>query len=39
VGSIAWSTSLPHNDYGNNVAKVTGNVIAEFTRRRSGSAP
>jgi N,N-dimethylformamidase len=39
VGSIAWSTSLPHNDYDNNVAKVTGNVLAEFIRRRSGSAP
>jgi N,N-dimethylformamidase len=39
VGSIAWSTSLPHNDYDNNVAKVTGNVLAEFIRRRRRSAP
>ena len=39
VGSIAWSTSLPHNNYDNNVAKVTGNVLAEFIRRGSGSAP
>ncbi len=39
VGSIAWSTSLFHNDYNNNVAKVTGNVLAEFIRRRSGFAP
>jgi N,N-dimethylformamidase len=33
VGSIAWSTSLRHNDYDNNVAVVTRNVLSEFARR------
>jgi N,N-dimethylformamidase len=33
VGSIAWSASLRHNDYDNNVAAVTRNVLAEFVRR------
>jgi hypothetical protein len=35
VGSIAWSASLSHNGYDNNVATVTGNVLREFTRRGS----
>ena len=33
VGSIAWSASLNHNDYANNVATVTRNVLSEFARR------
>jgi N,N-dimethylformamidase len=35
VGSIAWSASLSHNGYDNNVAQVTGNVLREFARRGS----
>ncbi len=30
VGSIAWSMSLSHNDYQNNVAKITLNVLKRF---------
>ena len=33
VGSIAWSASLSYADYDNNVARITGNVLREFTRR------
>jgi N,N-dimethylformamidase len=33
VGSIAWTASLSHADYANNVATVTGNVLREFARR------
>ena len=33
VGSIAWTASLSHAGYANNVARVTGNVLREFTRR------
>ncbi|KIW14986.1 hypothetical protein PV08_07773 [Exophiala spinifera] len=33
VGSINWFCSLGWDDYQNNVAKVTGNVIREFLRR------
>jgi N,N-dimethylformamidase len=36
VGSIAWSASLSHKDYANNVATVTRNVLTEFVRRRGG---
>ena len=39
VGSIAWSASLPYNDYANNVATVTRNVLAEFVRRRGECRP
>ncbi len=39
VGSIAWSASLRHNDYANNVATITGNVLAEFVRRRGECRP
>jgi N,N-dimethylformamidase len=38
VGSIAWSASLSHNDYDNNVAAVTRNVLREFARRGPGQA-
>jgi N,N-dimethylformamidase len=30
VGSIAWSASLSHNDYMNNVSRLTENVIRRF---------
>jgi N,N-dimethylformamidase len=39
VGSIAWSASLSHAGYDNNVAKVTGNVLREFIRRWARTAP
>ena len=32
VGSINWLGSLSHNDYDNNVSKITENVLREFTR-------
>ncbi len=38
VGSIAWSASLSHAHYDNNVARVTGNVLREFARRDGRSA-
>jgi N,N-dimethylformamidase len=38
VGSIAWSASLNHNDYANNVATVTRNVLSEFVRRGERSS-
>jgi len=30
VGSIAWCASLAHNGYGNNVARLMGNVLRRF---------
>ena len=30
VGSIAWTGSLAHNGFENNVARITGNVFARF---------
>jgi len=30
TGSISWSASLAHNDYDNNVARITGNVVRRF---------
>ena len=30
TGSIAWISSLAHNGYDNNVAQITGNVLARF---------
>jgi N,N-dimethylformamidase len=38
VGSIAWTASLSHADYANNVATVTSNVLREFARRGAGHA-
>ena len=29
-GSIAWSGSLSHNGYDNNVARITGNILKRF---------
>ena len=30
TGSIAYGASLPWNDYKNNIAKLTGNVLKRF---------
>jgi len=30
TGSIAWAGSLAHNDYGNNVARISTNVLRRF---------
>ena len=30
TGSIAWAGSLSHNEYDNNVARITGNVLDRF---------
>jgi N,N-dimethylformamidase len=30
TGSIAWASSLAHNGYDNNVARITGNVLKRF---------
>lgn len=32
VGSITWVASLPVNDFDNNVSRVTGNVLREFSK-------
>ena len=32
VGSISWFGSLSHNDYSNNVSKVTENVLRKFIK-------
>jgi len=37
VGSIAWLTSLSHNNFDNNVARVTGNVLRRFLDPRAFS--
>jgi len=31
TGSMAWSGSLAHDDYENNVSKITENVLDRFT--------
>ena len=31
VGSIAWCGALSHNDYDNNVSRITGNVLTKFS--------
>ena len=33
VGSIAWVGSLSHNDYNNNVSRITSNVLRSFIDR------
>ena len=30
TGSIAWAASLAHNDYNNNVSRITENVLRRF---------
>lgn len=39
TGSIAWSASLSHQQYDNNVAKITGNVIRRFLAPKPFSLP
>ena len=34
VGSITWCGSLSHNDYDNNVSRITENVLRRFWRKR-----
>lgn len=36
VGSINWYSSLAWNDYGNNVATITGNILRKFMERGKG---
>ena len=31
VGSIAWISSLSHNDHENNVSRITENVLRRFS--------
>ena len=35
VGSITWCASLSHNNYENNVSRITGNVLNRFVAGRS----
>lgn len=37
VGSINWYSSLAWDAYDNNVARMTENVLREFTKRGKGS--
>ena len=40
VGSIAWAGSLSHNQYQNNVSRITDNVLRRFLRSESfGAGP
>jgi N,N-dimethylformamidase len=39
VGSIAWTASLSHAGYHNNVAALTRNVLGEFARRPAPRGP
>ena len=32
TGSIAWSGSLSHNNYQNNISKITSNIIKNFIK-------
>jgi len=34
VGSINWIASLPHNDFANNVSRITENVLRKFAEPR-----
>jgi N,N-dimethylformamidase len=34
TSSIAWSGSLSHNGYDNNVSRITGNVLERFIQER-----
>ena len=35
TSSISWSGSLSHNDYKNNVSKITANVLERFLKEKS----
>jgi N,N-dimethylformamidase len=39
VSSIAWSGSLSHNNYDNNVSKLMGNVIKRFLNQKAFAMP
>jgi len=39
VGSIAWSASLAHNDYRNNVSRLTVNVVNRFLEAKTFDMP
>ncbi len=39
VGSIAWSASLPHNGYDNNVSRISANVVRRFLDDRPFAMP
>jgi N,N-dimethylformamidase len=39
VGSIAWGASLPYDGYDNNVARISGNVLARFLDEAPFEAP
>jgi len=35
TSSISWSGSLSHNNYKNNVSKITANVLERFLKEKS----
>jgi len=39
VGSIAWSASLSHNKYANNVSRIAKNVVRRFLKDEPFSMP
>jgi N,N-dimethylformamidase len=39
VGSIAWAASLSHNDYDNNVSRISANVVRRFLEARPFAIP
>ncbi len=39
VGSIAWSGSLSHNNYDNNVSRITANVLKRFMKEEPFERP
>lgn len=39
VGSISWCGSLSHNDYDNNVSRITDNVLRRFSSEEPVSSP
>jgi N,N-dimethylformamidase len=39
TGSIAWSASLSHQQYSNNVARITNNVVKRFLEPTPFSRP
>ncbi len=39
VSSIAWAASLPHNNYDNNVSRVSGNVVQRFLEEQPFALP
>ena len=39
TGSIAWCGSLSHNDYDNDISRITGNVLNRFADADRGASP